>query len=144
LKSATADFGAEPPDGGAEEPVMNHPALPFLKRDEKGKVVSPADAVKLIRDGDTLATGGFVGIGFAEEIAIAIEQRFVSTGDTEALAAGHPRDLTLVYAAGQGDGKERGLNHLAHLGLVRRIIGGHWGPGSKTATSCRHQPDRGL
>ena len=92
---------------------MEHPALPFLKRDEKGKVVSAADAVKLIRDGDTLATGGFVGIGFAEEIAIAIEQRFVSSRDAEASARGHPRDLTLVYAAGQGDGKERGLNHLA-------------------------------
>ena len=50
---------------------MDHPALPFLKRDEKGKVVSAADAVKLIRDGDTVATGGFVGIGFAEEIAVA-------------------------------------------------------------------------
>ena len=58
---------------------MDHPALPFLKRDEKGKVVSAAEAVKLIRDGDTLATGGFVGIGFAEEIAIAIEQRFISS-----------------------------------------------------------------
>ena len=56
--------------------MVDHPALPFLKRNEKGKVVSAADAVKLIRDGDTLATGGFVGIGFAEEIAIAIEQRF--------------------------------------------------------------------
>ena len=104
-----------------------HPALPFLKRDEKGKVVSPADAVKLIRDGDTLATGGFVGIGFAEEIAIAIETRFLETPGEEASKSGHPRDLTLVYAAGQGDGGERGLNHLAHEGLVRKIIGGHWG-----------------
>src|SRR5271167_2112390 len=106
---------------------MDHPALPFLKRDEKGKIVSAAAAAKLIRDGDTLATGGFVGIGFAEEIAIAIERRFLSSRDAEDVAPGHPRDLTLVYAAGQGDGKERGLNHLAHEGLVKRIIGGHWG-----------------
>jgi propionate CoA-transferase len=107
--------------------MIDHPALPFLKRDEKGKVVSAADAVKLIRDGDTLATGGFVGIGFAEEIAIAIEQRFLASRDVDASTVGHPRDLTLVYAAGQGDGRERGLNHLAQEGLVKKIIGGHWG-----------------
>jgi propionate CoA-transferase len=107
--------------------MIDHPALPFLKRSEKGKVVSAADAVQLIRDGDTLATGGFVGIGFAEEIAIAIEQRFLESRDVEGSIPGHPRDLTLVYAAGQGDGHERGLNHLGHKGLVKRIIGGHWG-----------------
>src|SRR5215472_512110 len=107
--------------------MIDHPALPFLKRDEKGKIVSAADAVKLIRDGDTLATSGFVGIGFAEEIAIAIEQRFLQSRDLEVSRVGHPRDLTLVYAAGQGDGRERGLNHLAHEGLVKRIVGGHWG-----------------
>src|SRR5262249_50597015 len=108
--------------------MVAHPVLPFLKREnDKDKVVSAADAVKLIRDGDTVAPAGFVGIGFAEEIAIAIEQRFLASRDAEQQTPGHPRDLTLMYAAGQGDGKERGLNHLAHEGLVRRIIGGHWG-----------------
>jgi propionate CoA-transferase len=107
--------------------MIEHPILPFFKSNEKGKVVAAADAVKLIRDGDTLATGGFVGIGFAEEIAIAIEQRFLGSRDGKASTAGNPRDLTLVYAAGQGDGHERGLNHLAHRGLVKKIIGGHWG-----------------
>ncbi|MEY3123838.1 MAG: hypothetical protein RLZZ573_358 [Pseudomonadota bacterium] len=91
----------------------------------RNKVVSAAEAVRLVHDGDTVATGGFVGIGFAEEIAVALEARFIQTqADT---GVGAPRDLTLVYAAGQGDGKSRGLNHLGHKGMVRRVVGGHWG-----------------
>jgi propionate CoA-transferase len=91
----------------------------------RNKVVTAAEAVRLIHDGDTVATGGFVGIGFAEEIAIALEARFLGT-QTET-GAGSPSGLTLVYAAGQGDGKTRGLNHLGHAGMVRRVVGGHWG-----------------
>src|SRR5215475_13637819 len=107
--------------------VSQHPALPYLRNPEKGKIVTPAEAVMLIRDGDTVATGGFVGIGFAEEIAIALEELYLSSEGEAPYTQGKPRNLTLVYAAGQGDGKDRGLNHFAHEGLVKRVIGGHWG-----------------
>ena len=90
--------------------VGAHPMLSSLppQRMKKGKVVTAEEAVRIIRDGDTVATGGFVGIGFAEEIAITLEEHFLSTGK--------PRDLTLLYAAGQGDGDEKGLNHFGHEG----------------------------
>jgi propionate CoA-transferase len=89
------------------------------------KIVTGAEAVRLIHDGDTVATGGFVGIGFAEGIALALEERFLAT-EAET-GRGSPSGLTLVYAAGQGDGKSRGLNHFGHAGLLKRVVGGHWG-----------------
>ena len=105
---------------------MNHPiksrhpiASDLARRMKRGKIVSLDEAVGVIRDGDTLAFGGFVGIGFAEGVARAIEKQFI--------AQGKPKDLTIIYSAGIGDGKDKGLNHLAHEGLVSRVIGGHWG-----------------
>jgi len=98
-----------------------HPMLSSLppSRMKKGKIVSAHEAIQVIQDGDTVATGGFVSIGVPEEILLKIEEFYLATG--------RPKDLTLVYAAGQGDGRDRGLNHLAHEGLVRRVVGGHWG-----------------
>jgi propionate CoA-transferase len=98
-----------------------------LRSFEKGKIVSAREAVQLVQDGDTIATGGFVGIGFPENIAVALEARFLESTEKDPDGIGRPEGLTLVYAAGQGDGKERGLNHLGHEGLVKRVIGGHWG-----------------
>jgi len=108
-------------------PMPSHPVAAALTGGDAGKVVSAREAVRLIRDGDTIATGGFVGIGFPEGIAIALESLFLETEKGDIHGLGRPRNLTLVYAAGQGDGKERGLNHLGHEGLVSRVIGGHWG-----------------
>jgi propionate CoA-transferase len=83
------------------------------------KVISADDAVALVRDGDIVASSGYGGNGNPEALFAAIERRF--------LVGNGPRGLTLVWAGGQGDGKEKGLNRLGHEGLLKRTIGGHYG-----------------
>jgi propionate CoA-transferase len=84
----------------------------------RDKVVSADEAVAIIRSGDMVATSGFVGVGTPDAIFAALEKRF--------LASAEPTDLGLLFAAAPGDGKDRGLNRLAHRGLIRRAVGGHW------------------
>ena len=84
------------------------------------KIMSAREAINLyIQDGMTLGFSGFLASVHAEEVTAGIGQSFLETG--------HPRDLTALYAAGQGDGAQLGLNHLGEEGLLRRVIGGHWG-----------------
>ncbi len=83
------------------------------------KVISAQDAIAIVQDEDVLATSGYGGNGTADQLMVALEKRFLETGS--------PENLTLIFAAGQGDGKEKGLNHLGHEGLLKRVIGGHYG-----------------
>ena len=55
-----------------------HPLLSGGTIIPKDKIVTAEEAVRLIRDGATVATGGFVGIGFAEAIAVQIEKHFLA------------------------------------------------------------------
>jgi propionate CoA-transferase len=84
----------------------------------RDKTVTAAEAIRLIRDRDTVVVGGFLGACFPEELTLALEERF--------LGAGGPRELTVVFPVAAGDRKGRGLDRLVHPGLLRRAIGGHW------------------
>ncbi len=82
------------------------------------KFMTAQEAAALIQDEACIATSGFVGLGVPEELEMALGKRFEETGS--------PKNLTLYYAAGQGDGKEKALNRLALEGLLKRVVGGHW------------------
>jgi propionate CoA-transferase len=83
------------------------------------KVITAEKAASLIKDGATLGASAITLAGWPEEIAIAIEKRFLETGK--------PEGLMVVHASGIGDWKTRGMQHFAHEGLVRRWMGGHTG-----------------
>ena len=83
------------------------------------KIIEVEDAVAVIHNGDVIASAGYGGNGTPDQLFVALEKRFLETGE--------PRDLTLVFAGGQGDMKDKGLNRLGHAGLLKRVIGGHFG-----------------
>src|SRR5260370_29897950 len=99
--------------------------VPTARSGPTGEVVSAREAVRLIRLGDAVAIGGFIGIGLALEVIHELGALFGAT-DEQSAAFGKPRDLTLVFCASPGDQESGGANRLAQPGLVKRIIGGHW------------------
>lgn len=84
------------------------------------KVISLEQAVAMIPDNATVGIGGFIGCGHPQEFSVGIEESFLKTG--------HPNNMTIMFSAGIGDGTDKlGLNKIGHEGLLKRIIGGHWG-----------------
>jgi propionate CoA-transferase len=82
--------------------------------------IIPADeAALLLRDEDFVIVGGNGGTGAPEAVIEAVEARF--------LAGQGPHDLTLFHVTGIGAISEHGMCHFGHQGLVRRVIGGHYG-----------------
>jgi propionate CoA-transferase len=86
------------------------------------KVVSTKAVISSLKDGCTLSTVGFSMMGAAETILKAIEESFDQTTS--------PKDLTLIHAAGQSD-RVGGIERLARPGLIKKIIGAHWGVAPK-------------
>lgn len=82
------------------------------------KIIDAKNAVKLIKSHNTLAISGFAGVSVPEKLLKELEQRFLNEDN--------PRNITLMFAAGQGDGKEKGLNHIAYEGLIKKVVGAHF------------------
>lgn len=83
------------------------------------KFMAAEEAVQLIKSGDTLSVCGIVGGLVPEKVLTALEKRF--------LESGLPRDLTLVFPVAVGDVYgTAGTDHLAHEGLIKRVIGGSY------------------
>ena len=83
------------------------------------RIIAAGDVGHLVKNGATVYCTGMGLAGFAEEAVKAIRESFNATG--------HPRDLTLYHATGVGNGKDRGVHHFAAEGLLKRIVGGHFG-----------------
>ncbi|WP_225625864.1 acyl CoA:acetate/3-ketoacid CoA transferase [Streptomyces werraensis] len=84
------------------------------------KICSAEEAAALVPDGATvLVDGSGGGVNEPGAVLTGLEARF--------LAESRPRDLTLVHISGMGDGHGGGIDRFSHPGMVRRVIGGHWG-----------------
>lgn len=84
----------------------------------KVKIISAKEAAMMVEDGMTVSTNGFVACDLPEELTSALEQRFLETGS--------PKNLTYLYAAGQGNQDGSGADHFAHEGMISTVIAGHY------------------
>jgi propionate CoA-transferase len=101
------------------------------------KHVEAREAVAQIKSNTTVAIGG-AGAGHAvpDKILKALGDYYVETG--------RPRDLYLIHPCGIGDNGDRGLNHVAHEGLVHTSVGGFWGNAPKMVSLAQGNKLRGY
>ncbi len=83
------------------------------------KIITAEQAAELVQDGMTVAFGTMGLAGWAEEVAQAVEKRFLETG--------HPKQLNVVQGCNAGDRNERGITRWGHEGLIKRWMGAHIG-----------------
>ena len=81
------------------------------------QVVSLEEAVRYVHDDDTLMIGGSGG-GHAvpEALIVALGKRYEEEGS--------PKRIGLLHPVGIGDNIRQGVGHLAHPGMVKRIVTG--------------------
>lgn len=83
------------------------------------KVIKRDEVSNLIKDNDSVMIGGFIGTAVPEDLLVALQENYLKNQT--------PKDLSIIFCAGVGDGKERGINHLAEEGMVKKAVGGHFG-----------------
>ena len=102
----------------------------------RDKIVTAAEAVALIRDGDTIVVEGFAGQCFAEELTLALEARFLQTGYS-------PRSDVGVHSGTRGSAGPRHrpvvLRRPAQAGHRRPL-----GDVGRARQDGRGRQDRGL
>lgn len=88
------------------------------------RLVDAREAAEFIKNGDTVAIGG-AGAGHAvpDRLLQGLGERYVETRE--------PRNLITIHPCGIGDNDSRGMNHVAHEGLIQTNIGGFWGNAPK-------------
>lgn len=84
----------------------------------KKPIITADEAALYVKDNMTVSSSGFVASCLPEALTGALEKRFLETGT--------PKNLTVFYAAAQGNRDGSGTDHFAHKGMTKRVIGGHY------------------
>jgi propionate CoA-transferase len=93
------------------------------RRSKKVRVLRPDEAAALIPDGAVITVSSSSGLGCPEATLEAIGDRFRATGS--------PKNITSVHPIAAGDlFGIKGIDHLAQVGLLVRVIAGSYPSGA--------------